>query len=404
MTVSKVKKDDPRDDRYYVRLYNPNGGYYKKVVRGKRAAAQHAAEMTTALAGGRLAASRERARTVESYLGQLIIGKATLAYNTRRTYANSTRLHIYPALGATRVRDLRYSALMAFFEGVEKDSGREARRSCESLLRLMLKAAVRDGVCERNPLDGVPFPKRSRVRGIPYAPELVDVLRVRDHMLTQSRGVVVGEAQQSAAAVEVLIGTGLRVGELVAIAPDTDIDYLRRTLTVSRALVYAPGSGFVFGPPKTDDSGRRTIPLPQFTLDALAALQARLGTHRITLPWEEPDSAELRTHDLLFRSVRTGHALSPANLQQRLARVGVQLSLPGSLHPHGLRHRYTTELHDAGVPQIVIDEITGHLPAGSVSMRTYTRPMEAGRKKARAAIEAAWADAQASGGRAHQAI
>lgn len=44
MAISKVKPHDPRDDRYYVQLYNQMGGYYKKVVRGKRAAAQHEAE------------------------------------------------------------------------------------------------------------------------------------------------------------------------------------------------------------------------------------------------------------------------------------------------------------------------------------------------------------------------
>jgi integrase len=83
----------------------------------------------------------------------------------------------------------------------------------------------------------------------------------------------------------------------------------------------------------------------------------------------------------------------PQILQDRMARVGRRLALPGALHPHGCRHRYTTELDEAGVPQVVIDEITGHKSVGSMSRTTYSHATDAGRVKARAAIEAAWAAA-----------
>jgi len=79
----------------------------------------------------------------------------------------------------------------------------------------------------------------------------------RDVIAAQRRGAVGGESEMALAQLDVLIGTGVRVGELLAIAPDTDIDLQRRTLTISRQLIYLPGDGFVFAPPKTDDSGRR---------------------------------------------------------------------------------------------------------------------------------------------------
>lgn len=63
MAVNKVSAD-ARDDRYEVRLYNPLGGHYKKIVRGKRAAERHEPEIRTVLAQGGMAAGP--ARTVTS--------------------------------------------------------------------------------------------------------------------------------------------------------------------------------------------------------------------------------------------------------------------------------------------------------------------------------------------------
>ena len=396
MAISKVQPHDARDDRYYIRLYNPLGGYYKKVVRGKRAAAQHEAEMQTRLSHGGLAGASDRSKTVRDYLEEILAAKKLLAPNTRRSYGNTTRLHIYPDIGDLKVSRLdRPLVLTAFFETVEKRSGREARRAAESLVRAMLKSAVRDRILDRNPLDGIAFPKRSRVRGIPYAPDLADVLRVREAIATQRRGATAGEQEMALAQLDLLIGTGVRVGELLAIAPETDVDLKRKTLTISRQLIYLPNDGFVFAPPKTDDSGRRIIPLPKFVLAAMSVTQLRNGLAEITLPWQEPDAPLTQTHRLLFHRLRDpGTVVRPVSLQNRLHRVGQALGLPGDLHPHSFRHRFTAILHDGGVPQIVIDEITGHLPGGSVTMKTYTRPMDAGRAKAREAIEQAWLEAQ----------
>jgi integrase len=364
-------------------------------VRGKRAADLHHAEMKAKLATGGVAASSERGKTVRALMEEILAARPNLAVNSVRAYGNTTRLHIYPALGDLKVRQLRSLTLTGFFERVEKDAGREARRRAESMMRDLLKVAVREGIIDRNPLDGVPFPKRSRVRGVPYAPELVDAARVREHIATQRRSVMAGEAEMALAWHDVLVGTGVRVGELLAISPEVDIDFARKTLRISRQLIYVPNEGFIFKGPKNDESAR-TIPLPQFVLSSIATTQLRNGLREITLPWDEPDSGKLVTVSMLFFSLRTpGKPLGPQQVADRLARVGRLVGLPGALHPHSYRHRYTTELHDAGVPQIVIDEITGHKPHGSLTLTTYTQATEQGRAKARESIETAWSAALA---------
>ena len=393
MAVSKVSSD-PRDDRYEVRLYNPAGGRYKKTVHGKRAAERHEAEIRLLLADGAMAAGPARTATVRELMEQILAAKPNLAQNTLRSYRTSLRLHLYPTLGDVQVRKLTSGLrLGAVLEQVEARSGREARRAVEALLRLLLRTAVREGILPRNPLDGVPFPRRVRVRGLPYAPDMTDARRVVDHVGLGHQHSLRGEPQMIAAMVTLLIGTGLRIGELLALDLDTDHDVARGTLQISRQLLYLPREGFAFGPPKTDDSGVRTVPLPAFASAALARTVLACGQRAVTLPWQTSQGPP-RTQRLVFHALRSaGQPFRPQTLQDAVRRAGLTLRLPGALHPHGFRHRYTALLHDAGVPQIVIDEVTGHLPGGSVTMRTYTRAMDGGRAKARAAIEQAWSDA-----------
>ncbi|HEU0131853.1 MAG TPA: tyrosine-type recombinase/integrase [Mycobacteriales bacterium] len=392
MTVKKWS-NDPKDDRYYVRLYNPQGGQYKKIIRGKRAAELHHAEMRAKLARGSVAPSSARNKTVHELMTAILDAKPNLRVGTRNGYDNTIRLHIKPELGDLRVRELGYLTLTGFFERVEKNAGREARRTAESLVRNMLKVAVRERIIDRSPLDGVPFTRRPPVRGVPYAPEFVDLVRVRAHIARQRVNVLPGEIEMVTCMLDTLVGCGVRIGELLGIAPEEDVDLDRGTIRIVRQLLYLPKRGYIFGPPKTDESVR-TVPAPKFVLASMATTQLRNGLREVTLPWADPDNAKLETHRLLFYSLRQpGAPYMPQVLQDRMARVGRRLALPGALHPHGCRHRYTTELDEAGVPQVVIDEITGHKPVGSMSRMTYSHSTDAGRAKARAAIQTAWAAA-----------
>jgi hypothetical protein len=57
------------------------------------------------------------------------------------------------------------------------------------------------------------------------------------------------------------------------------VDFLRRSLAVDRQLVLLPGAPPCFGPPKTRSS-HRTVRVPQFTIDTLAADLAEFGEDR----------------------------------------------------------------------------------------------------------------------------
>ncbi len=80
--------------------------------------------------------------------------------------------------------------------------------------------------------------------------------------------------ERYAAAVWVAAWSGLRAGELFALAR-RHVDLHTGTLRVERALIEIPGQPVTFGPPKSD-AGRRTVQLPRFVLEHLAE---HLDTH-----------------------------------------------------------------------------------------------------------------------------
>lgn len=419
MTLRKVCGDltDAQDNRYQVILYNPNGGSrYKKTVRGKSAAKRHHDEMVVKLRAGGVAVTEDRNKTFREFTTEYLATR-NLGPQTRRNYDNALRLHLYPALGDVKVSSLALKKLLldGILTKIEKQAGAGQRRNAETLLRTVLNNAVAAGVLDRNPYGSVKRPKASRVKGSPYRIDITDAVRVRDHALKPRPGTFEEEREQHAALFVMLIGTGLRIGEALGIDPAADIDTERKVLRVVRQVQYisprscetcrqapvAPEAcvdceqgGYIYCPPKGNDASKREVPLPQFVIATIRALQLRNGLATITLPWEET-TGTARTHSLLFHSLRSpDKPLNQAGFGNVVSRTGRALKLPRPLSPHSFRHRYTSVLANARVPQIVIDTITGHKPTGSVTHEVYTEAEQAGIDMAREAIETAWKQAQ----------
>ena len=420
MTLRKVRPDlpDARDNRYQVILYNPNGGSrYKKTIAGKAAARRHHDEMAVKLRSGAVAVTEDRNKTFREFATEYLSTR-NLGPQTRRNYDNALRLHLYPAIGDVKISSLALKKLLldGVLTKIEKQAGPGQRRNAETLLRTILNNAVAAGVLDRSPFGGVKRPKTARVKGTPYRIDLLDAVRVRDHALTPRPGTYEAEREQHATLFVVLIGLGLRIGEALAIDPAVDVDGARRLLRVSRQVQYisprkceacraleteregcvdCERGGYIYCPPKGDDASKRDVPLPRFVASALTELQLHNGLAEISLPWAETTGA-MRTQSLLFRSLRTdGSPMNQAGFGNVVARAGRALKLPRPLSPHSFRHRYTSLLANALVPQIVIDTITGHKPTGSVTHEVYTEAEQVGIDMAREAVENAWEEAVA---------
>lgn len=347
------------DNKFLVRVYNPHGREYRKVVAGKRAADAHEIDMRAKLASGRLLDPHGGKVLFGVYARQQIATR-TLRPSTVARYERTLTQHIEPVFGHRPLRGIRHSDVAAFQTAMRRTHGEKHARDIVVLVRSILRAATLDGLIDRNPAAGLRLePIRHTERELPT--------------MEQVRHVAETAPGETGFAIMLLALTGLRVSEACGLAV-SDIAVLRRELTVKRQLIYLPRQGFHYGPPKTPESAR-TIPIPPLLADAIA--------EHLTRPWE-PVELDGQSHRLLLGRGKPVSGTSMANRFRDAARkVDVDLT------PHTLRHLYTNTLLEAGVPLRTVDYVTGHRSVG-MTLGVYAHVTPEGLDRARAAASEAW--------------
>jgi integrase/recombinase XerC len=140
------------------------------------------------------------------------------------------------------------------------------------------------------------------------------------------------------AVVELLYGSGLRVGELCGLRP-RDLD-----LTRSQVLVWGKGSK------------QRQLPMSESSVEAVRA-------------WVEAGRAAMVTGetpaDALFVN-RRGHRLTPRDVRRILDRRAASPT-----HPHALRHTFATHLLDGGADLRAVQELLGHSDLATTQLYTH---------------------------------
>lgn len=390
------------DNKHLVVVHNPNGGQEKKVVEGFREAQRVEVDLRSVLQKGRVASTTSRQVTLREFTEQTSLPARDLAARTADSYETLLRKYIYPDLGNDRVRDLATSGLRlkALFKKWERDGGKATRFAAETLLRSIIKDALIEQLLDRDPLLGIKPPKRTLVHGRRFAPSFAQSQQIRKAIQTPLRGVTEAEIVQSVALHDVLVGTGVRIGELLGLAVD-DFDRERGVLKIQRQLIWVQGKGLLFGPPKRNSEGEREIPLPQFVIAALSQQLLRNGSRTVTLPWERFDGKP-HTATLIFHSLapsgrqenRTG-AVSPSVVGQRYNRIGKRLGFESNLSPHCFRHAYTSLLLEKGIAIPAVDEVTGHAAKGSTTLTVYGQALKEGLARVPVVLQAAWDEAKA---------
>jgi site-specific recombinase XerD len=138
------------------------------------------------------------------------------------------------------------------------------------------------------------------------------------------------------AVLEMLYGSGIRVGELCALSL-ADVDLPR-----GRAVVWGKGSK------------QRTVPLSEPAVDAL---RQWIGAVR--------DASLVTRTEALFVNQR-GHALTPRDVRRIVDRRA-----PAPTHPHALRHTFATHLLDGGADLRAVQELLGHADLATTQRYTH---------------------------------
>jgi integrase len=170
------------------------------------------------------------------------------------------------------------------------------------------------------------------------------------------------------------IVTGMRQGELLALRWN-DIDVPKATVRVIRSLSYRnpDGTGYEHKEeePKTKSS-KRTIPLPDFALEALQKHRVQQLEMRLKAPeWEDKG--------LVFPNDKGGY-LWVDPLRKQLKKLLREAGLP-AIRFHDLRHSAATILLAMGVNAKVIQERLGHSHI-SITLGVYGHVTESMQREA----------------------
>ena len=193
-----------------------------------------------------------------------------------------------------------------------------------------------------NPVDGVRTPKAARP--LPKALSVDHAVALAGHVSQHGDPALVARDH---AIVELLYGSGLRVGELVGLD-------LRAGRDAAGWIDAPDANAHVLG----KGSKRRSVPVGRASLTALEAWLA----HRPQLA--RADEAAL------FVS-RRGTRLTAGQVRSRLKALALQAGLPTHVHPHMLRHSFASHLLQSSGDLRAVQELLGH--ANIATTQVYTK-------------------------------
>lgn len=205
------------------------------------------------------------------------------------------------------------------------------------------------GGVKLNPVDGVRAPKAAKPLPKALAVDQAVALASYEHKSSKGgdeRGDPALHARDHAI-VELLYGSGLRVGELVGLdvqASGSAAGWV--DLAEAHAQVRGKGSKW------------REVPVGGASREALAAwLALRPGVAATGEP-------------ALFVSQR-GTRLSASQVRARLKTLALEAGLPTSVHPHMLRHSFASHLLQSSGDLRAVQELLGH--ANISTTQVYTK-------------------------------
>jgi integrase/recombinase XerC len=165
----------------------------------------------------------------------------------------------------------------------------------------------------------------------------------------RERGGHIIEARD-AAIVELLYGSGLRVGELVSLDVRASVD-AKSWLDLSAGDAHVIGKG----------SKRRSVPLGAKSIEAIRAWLA------LREEWLKPSSPEPQA---LFLSVR-GLRMSAGAVWKAVKQRSQLAGLATPVHPHMLRHSFASHVLQSSQDLRAVQELLGH--ANISTTQVYTR-------------------------------
>ena len=197
--------------------------------------------------------------------------KTELRSSTRANYLYTYERYVRQGFGKKRIADVRYSDVYLFYKALmdEKGLAYSTVNSVQCLLGPTFQLAVRDRVIRNNPTDGVMSELGKKITESPDIRHALTLEQERAFL----KELEEPENLRWRPLFVVLFGTGMRVGEAVALRWN-DVSFSENHITVEHSVSYTPRAEIDFRceyqitAPKTE-AGCRTIPMLDAVSDVL---------------------------------------------------------------------------------------------------------------------------------------
>lgn len=281
---------------------------------------------------------------VEPRAGNVTFDDFYADWAPRQLWLPSTRANADLAVGSVPFGDLPFKAIRRSHieTWVKTASERWAPSTVKTrfvIVRSVFRAAVADRVIGADPCIGVTLPRRRKAEAAMQIPSLEEVGR----LLAHADSTRVSTRKGFRAYVALCAFAGLRKGEAAAVQLG-DIDFLRRTLNVSRQL-QRDGSTYVVRLPKY--GSERVVFLPD---ELVTVVAEHIAAH---MPDGEPD-------DWLFTVGDEPMYDNDITWRWRATRTAAKLP---HVRLHDLRHFYASGLIAAGGDVVTVQRALGHSTA-----------------------------------------
>lgn len=302
---------------------------------------------------------------VEPRAGNVTFEQFYAEWAPRQLWLPSTRANADLAVGSVPFGDLPFKAIRrSHIESWAKEASEKWAPTTVKvrfvIVRSVFRAALADRVIGADPCLGVALPRRRKAEAamqIPTVEEVGKLLRHADSNRVSTR-------KGFRAYVALCAFAGLRKGEAAAVQVG-DIDFLRRTLSVSRQL-QRDGSTYVARLPKY--GSERVVFLPD---ELVTILSEHIATH---LPNAASDAWLFTVGDEPMYD-------NDITWRWRATRDSAQLS---NVRLHDLRHFYASGLIAAGCDAVTVQRALGHSTA-TTTLNTYSHLWPTAEDRTRAA-------------------
>lgn len=302
-----------RKKKYRARWYDANGKQHEKAFATKAEAIDHERRMKVAVSDGINLDHRHRRTEIQVWCKTVLDRRQDIGDLTRKRYESIIRNQIDGHdIGSTTVGALRPSDVELWAVQLTRDglAPRTVKKALDFLSSCM-SAAVRDGVIQANPVEGVGRPRAAGGEMLWLRPEEVEA--------------AADAAGRYGDVVLFLAYTGLRWSEMANLTV-ADVDLLRDRVKVREAKTAA---------------GVRQVPIV-----------ARIhGLVKARVDGKRPG-------DLVFTV--TGAKLSNRNFHRIFDRALERAGLNPAVRPHDLRHSCATWLIGNGADPVLVQRWLGH--------------------------------------------